>query len=208
MTDILVVHGHPNQDSLSTALAQAYTDSVHAHGGHTTRLALRELAFDPILHHGYVGTQPLEPDLERAAEAILRAKHVAWFMPCWWNGVPALVKGFVERVFTPGFAFRYTDHAKLPEKLLGGRSARVVASMDSPYVWHKLVNRSAFETSFARSTLQFVGFSPVRTTMLYSVRSKSVTEHEQTFAKMRAFGANDASTVARRLPPKVTAFAQ
>ena len=65
--------------------------------------------------------QPLEPDLEAAAAAITAAHHVAWFFPCWWNAPPALVKGFIDRVFTPGFAFRYTAESALPQKLLAGR---------------------------------------------------------------------------------------
>jgi NAD(P)H dehydrogenase (quinone) len=134
MSNILIFHGHPSAASLSAALGKSYEQGLRAQTDSVTRINIRDLAFDPILHQGYAKPQALEPDLERAAQAILAAKHVAWFFPCWWNGAPALVKGFVERVFLPGFAFQYTDHAKVPEKLLRGRSARVVASMESVLV--------------------------------------------------------------------------
>jgi len=79
-----------------------------------------------------------------------------------------LVKGFIDRLFTPGFAFRYRK-GQLPEKLLGGRSARFVTSMDGPNVWYTLVQRRALHTAFVSSTLGFVGFAPVRATTFYGL---------------------------------------
>ena len=160
------------------------------------RIDLRDLSFELVLEHGYEREQPLEPDLVRRA-GDHRRSHVVWFFPCWWNGPPALVKGFIDRVFTPGYAFRYAG-SKLPEKLLIGRSARLVSSMDSPRVWQWLVNGSAMEISFTRSTLKFVGFSPVHKNVYYSAHSMDERARERALEEMTRVASVDARRVRAR----------
>jgi NAD(P)H dehydrogenase (quinone) len=191
MSRLLVIDGHPDSKSLTHELSAAYQAGAEPHL-EVARLALRELRFDPILHHGYAKPQALEPDLQRAQAAIKAAQHVAWFFPCWWNAPPALVKGFLDRVLLPGFAFRFVEGKALQEKLLAGRSARFVTSMDSPRFWHWLVNRSALQVQFKRSTLGFCGFSPVRGDTFYSARTLTKEARARAMEKMRKAGAKDA----------------
>jgi putative NADPH-quinone reductase len=200
MPKLLILNGHPNPDSFSASLSHAYEVSARD-GAEVQRIDLRDLRFDPILHRGYAAPQELEPDLARAAQAIVEASHVAWFFPCWWNAPPALVKGFVDRVFTPGFAFRYSARSKLPQKLLSGRSARLVSSMDAPRFWQVLVNRSALETSFTRSTLGFVGFAPVHTNIYYGAHGMSARDRQRALDDMRKLAQRDARKLLHmRLP--------
>src|SRR5256885_16433644 len=72
----------------------------------------------------YRQDQPLEPDLQRAQADILWASHLAWAYPTWWGGLPALLKGFIDRIFLPGFAFKYRKGSVLWDRLLAGRTAR------------------------------------------------------------------------------------
>lgn len=48
---------------------------------------------------------------------------MVWFHPVWWGGLPALTKGFIDRVFTPGFAFKYRENSVWWDKLLSGKTA-------------------------------------------------------------------------------------
>lgn len=200
MSRLLIINGHPDGDPddacLTNALCDAYEAAARAAAGdaEVARLDLRALRFDPILHRGYAAPQPLEPDLARAAAAIVAATHVTWFFPSWWNAPPALMKGFLDRVLTPGFAFRYNKEKALPEKLLAGRSARFVTSMDSPWLWHVLVNGSALHVQFRRSTLGFCGFSPVRGDTFYSARKMTPAARERAVQKMRKVATRDALT--------------
>lgn len=101
-------------------------------------LALRDLRFDPILHLGYHGQQPLEPDLHEAQEAIAAARRPVVVTPIWWGSMPALLKGFFDRVLERGWAFRYLPNG-MPEGLLAGRSARVIMTTDSPGYYLRFV---------------------------------------------------------------------
>src|SRR5690606_33999396 len=143
--------------------------------------------------------QSLEPDLIAARAAIEAADHVAWFFPTWWAGPPALVKGFVDRTFLSGWAFRYREKNPLPEGLLRGRSARLVTTMDSPGFWYTLWHRRAVHRSMINATLKFVGFGPVTSTTLYRVRERSPAVLEQWIQRLEGIGREDGrQLVARR----------
>lgn len=200
MSNVLVIAGHPNSSSFSSALAQAYAQAAEARGAAVTRIDLAQLQFDPILRQGYSVEQTLEPDLVAAAAAIQAADHVAWFFPMWWGGPPALVKGFIDRVFTPGYAFRYRGRNQLPQKLLAGRSARLVSSMDSPWAWYALVLRKMLHASFGMATLSFVGFSPIRSTVFYELRFRSAAERERALDKVRRAAVSDVAALPTRRP--------
>ena len=194
MKNILVIVGHPDPSSFGAALADAYVESLRSLGTDLSveKLVLTELEFDPVLRHGYRGEQPLEPDLVRAKDAIERAHHVAWFFPMWWAAPPAIVKGFVDRTFLPGWAFAYGDGA-FPEKLLAGRSARFVTTMDSPSLYYRFAVGCALHDSFVDATLGFVGFSPVRETTFYGVRQMDEGKRAKALARVAKEALRDAA---------------
>lgn len=192
---ILVIDGHPSEHSFGHALADAYARGASQHAT-VERLALRDLSFDLNLRSGHSREQPLEPSLVSARAMIERASHVAWLFPYWWGGPPALVKGFVDRVFLPGWAFKYRADHGLPDRLLTGRSARLLVTMDSPWWWYALAYKRSIHGSFANATLAFVGFSPVKTRVIYKVRE--LTEAQRT--KVIASVSDDAASDARRAP--------
>ena len=171
MTTIALIVGHADPQSFCHALARAYEDAARAAGASVTRLDLAALAFDPVLRTGHRTHQVLEPDLVRAQAVLTEAAHVVFVFPMWWASTPALVKGFIDRVFLPGFAFRYERGHTFPRKLLVGRSARLITTMDSPRLWYALGYRNALHRGFVDGTLKFVGLSPVRENVFYSVRS-------------------------------------
>lgn len=195
---VLVVDGHPNEESLGRALADAYAKGAEGAGARVERLALRALSFDLVLRGGHEREQPLEPDLLRAKEAIERADHVAWLFPCWWAGPPALLKGFIDRLFLPGWAYKYERGQALPKALLAGRSARQIVTMDSPGWWYTLAYHRAIHGSFATGTLSFVGFSPVKTRTIYRVRELDQRALASVLAAVEGDGAKDAGRDARR----------
>jgi len=185
----LVVDGHPSAGSLGHALADAYARGAEGAGAPVRRLALRELSFDPVLR---APGQQLEPDLLQARRLIEEARHVAWIFPCWWMGPPALLKGFVDRLFLPGWAYRYEKGQALPVALLAGRSARQIVTMDSPSWWYALANHRAIHGAFTTGTLSFVGFAPIRTRTVYQTRTLDERGREKLRITVEGDGAKDA----------------
>ena len=199
MSKLLVIAGHADSTSFSNALALAYERGASRAGAETERLELAQLQFDLVLREAARGGQPLEPDLVAAQAAIRAADHVAWFFPTWWAGPPALVKGFIDRVFLPGYAFRYERGRALHHKLLGGRSARLFTSMDAPWWWYALFYRRALHASFINATLRFVGFAPIHHSTLYGLKNASAARREELLHKAEKTGARDAERIRPRL---------
>jgi putative NADPH-quinone reductase len=185
---ILIVLGHPRSDSLCGALTQRYADGAAA-AGHTVRMMrLADLRFDPILHGGYQGSQPLEPDLQAAREAITWADHLVFAYPIWWGAMPALLKGFIDRVFLPGFAFKYREGSPFWDRLLSGRSAELLVTMDSPPWYYWLVNRMPGHHQMRRTILEFSGIKPVRIHSFGSVKTSTPAQREDWLAKAEQRG--------------------
>ncbi len=160
---ILILLGHPSSASFCAALARQYHDSAMQAGHQVRLLSLGELDFDPILREGYRQPQPLEDDLLAARQAILWAERLVLVFPIWWGGIPALLKGFLDRVLLPGFAFRYKSGSPFPEKLLAGRHAHLLVTMDTPPCYYRWVQAMPGLHQMRRTTLAFCGVRPEKT---------------------------------------------
>ncbi len=171
MKRVLIICGHPGKDSLGEALASAYADGAREAGAEVRQITLRTLNFDPNLHEGYRVIQPLEPELQASQEAIAWAQHLVFAYPLWWGGLPAILKGFFDRVFLPGFAFKYRENSQLWDRLLTGRSARLLVTMDTPPWYHRWINRAPGHRQMKQSILGFCGVSPVRITDIGPVKN-------------------------------------
>jgi putative NADPH-quinone reductase len=98
--------------------------------------------------------------------------------PMWLGDVPAWFKGFLEQVARPDFAFRYREKG-LPEKLLAGRSARVIVTMGMPGFFYRLVYRAHSLKSLERNILRFVGIGPVRHMIVGRVEGSDAYRQER-----------------------------
>lgn len=166
---VLLIDGHPDADRLSAHLLNLYQRALPAHH-QIDRIAIRDLAFDPILHRGYAEVQELEPDLQRATSAILGADHIVIAHPLWWGAEPALLKGFYDRVFLPGTTFRYHKRDPFWDKLLKGRSGDVLITTDTPVPWLRLRFGNPIGRRLAHQVLGFCGIRPLRISYLGPVR--------------------------------------
>ena len=159
---ILIILGHSSSQSMCASLAHNYADAARQSGAEVRLLSLGEMYFDPILRHGYTHAQPLEPDLRDAQIDIAWAQHLVWVYPIWWGGLPALLKGFLDRIFLPGFAFKYRANSVLWDRLLTGRTAELLVTMDTPPWYYRWVQRQPGHRQMKQTILEFSGIRPVR----------------------------------------------
>ena len=161
---ILVFLGHPDKETYTGALADAYQTAATKAGHEVRRMNIGEMQFDPILHKGYKVIQQLEPDLLLAQENIKWADHVVVIYPNWWNTMPAILKGFFDRAWIPGFAFNFDKVTKKIIKRLAGKTAHViiVSGTYSPFmIFWKFGD---FKNEIERGILEFSGITTKVTT--------------------------------------------
>ncbi len=128
---ILIINGHPHRESYAKALTDIYQHAAQEFE-EVERLDLVDLDFNPILKYGYHQRTPHEPDLVRAMDLLKRADHLVLVFPVWWGQMPALLKGFIDRVFLPGHFFAYHENGYTRDRLMSGKTARVIMTMDAP----------------------------------------------------------------------------
>ena len=186
---ILILNGHPDtaRKGLCGALADAYAEGA-ASGGHSVeRLDIGALQFDLLRSQADFETGTAPPDIVAAQEAIRHADHLVVVFPLWLGDVPALLKGFFEQALRPGFAFTYRPSG-FPQKHLGGRSARIVVTMGMPAFVYRWYFRAHAVKNLKRNILGFVGYAPVRDTIVGGVATAKPAAMARHFETMRALG--------------------
>jgi len=188
MARIAVIVGHPRAGSFCEALGEAYVRGARAGGHEVTLIKLSGLQFDPVLRHGFVRDQPLEPDLVPAQAAIGAAGHTVWIWPLWLGFPPALLKGFLERILTAGFAFEKIEAPPFYKPLLTGRTARVIVTMQMPAWMFRLLAGARAARTFSKQILEFIGIRPVRRTYLGMVDHVDDAKRRRWLAQIEAMG--------------------
>lgn len=190
---IVIILGHPDRRSFGGALAHAYAERAREAGCIVDELHIASMQFDPAPQ-----SRPpldLEVDLAASREAISNAKHIVLVYPTWLGTMPARMKGFFERVFADNYAFRFRSDSLMPEQLLKGRSADVLATMDTPPLIYRFVLGAPGHKMVRSSILGVAGIKPVKIFSFGPLRSSS----DQTRAHWLARTGHRAMTVAHKL---------
>ena len=164
---ILLVQGHPDpsREHLCHTLEDAYAKAALLAGHEVRHVRVAELDF-PLLRTQQEWEHGALPEtLQQAQDEIGWCEHLVLIFPLWLGDMPALLKGFLEQVARPGFAFRGKANNPLKEKALKGRSARVVVTMGMPALVYRWYFMAHSVRSLERNILGFVGISPVRETL-------------------------------------------
>jgi NAD(P)H dehydrogenase (quinone) len=134
----LIVYAHPEPTSFTAALKNTAVDALRG-AGHSVEVSdLYAEGFNPVAgRHDFVepfdpkrfnyqieqghaqATHGFAPEIAREQERFLRADLVIWVYPIWWGGVPAILKGWFDRVLAYGFAYadgRRYDTGFFPDK--------------------------------------------------------------------------------------------
>jgi len=185
---ILVLLGHPDNETVNGYFADRYEAGARDAGHEVRRVNIGELKFDPILHKGYKVIQALEPDLLKLQEDFRWAEHIAIFYPNWWSTMPALLKGLFDRMFLPGFAFKFIPNKLMWKKLLSGRTARVVITMNNwPLLTWWMIGD--YSNEIRRGILWFAGIWPVRVLSIGRIEHKKASEIGKWGARIYRLGA-------------------
>lgn len=193
---IWVVDGHPLAGSLGSALASSYSAGARQAGHEVRETHLRDLNFTISPAEG-----PLEPDLAVAQDSLQWCDHVVVVYPNWWGTYPALFKAFLDRMLLPGFAFEMQDRGW--KGLLGGRSAQIITTMDTPFWVYRWILGAPGIRAMGRATFGFCGIKPVHVKLLGPVHDSTPSQRtrwlEQVFQMGQSVDADFRTSPAAQL---------
>jgi putative NADPH-quinone reductase len=115
------------------------------------------------------------------------ADHLVIVYPLWLGTMPALLKGFFEQVLRPGFAIQPDDQGKTWQRLLTGKSARIIVTMGMPAFIYRWYFRAHSLKSLERNILRFTGIHPVRESLIGMVEGNPAAR-QRWLQKCRACG--------------------
>ena len=187
----LVVNAHPDPDParLCHALAEAYAEGARAAGFTVERLDLGALDFPPIRSRRDYETSTPPPDIAASQAALARASHVAFVLPIWLGGPPSRMVAWLEQTLRPGFAREVAGPGEIGKAGLGGRSARLIATMGMPALAYRFWFWGHGLANLRRAVLGFVGFSPIRTILIGGAGAVPPARAAKLLAEARALGA-------------------
>jgi putative NADPH-quinone reductase len=188
MAKIAIIIGNAMLDSFSEALGQAYLRGAQAGGHDVTLIALARLQFDAVLREGYRREQPLEPDLVQARAALFGCDHIVLIFPLWCGDMPAILKGFIERVLQQDLLAIEASHGKKDRFILKGKSARIVMTMGMPAWFYRWYFGAHALKLLKRNILQFTGVKPVRTTLYGMIEAVGDAKRKQWLRDMEILG--------------------
>lgn len=188
MKKILIINGHPNAESFNFALAESYKNGAIASGATVETITIANLNFNPNLKFGYQKRTDLEPDLLESWEKIKRADHLVWVHPVWWGGLPAITKGFIDRLFLPGMAFQYRENSVWWDQLLKGKTAHIITTLDQPGWYYRLAFGRPSVNQLKKSTLEFCGVKPIKVSYIGIVKTAAEDQRKKWLEKVYYLG--------------------
>lgn len=188
MKKILIINGHPNPSSFNFAIAEAYKNGALQSGSEVTTITIANLNFSPNLQFGYQKRTELEPDLVESWKKIQDANHLVWIHPVWWGGLPAITKGFIDRLFLPGMTFQYRENSVWWDKLLKGKTAHIITTLDQPSWYYRFFYGRPSVNQLKKATLEFCGIKPVKVSYIGIVKTADEVQREKWLKKVFDFG--------------------
>jgi len=187
---ILVLFAHPLTDSFAAALHRAVVEALTQAGHEVDDCDLYATSFDPVMkpaeRRAHNTPNPDLSAVEHHVERLRAADAVVLCFPVWWYGMPAILKGYFDRVWVNGVAFHLHAGGKIEPGLHRLKKLGVVATYGAPWWLIKLVLRDPVR-AVIHTGIRGLCTRHVKTRFfaLYSIEAKRSAETERFLAKVR-----------------------
>ncbi len=187
---IAIIQGHPDSQArhFGHALADEYAKGAEDGGHEVRRIEVAALDFPILRTKEEFEKGPVPDSIRPAQETISWADHLVMLYPLWLGTMPALLKGFLEQAFRPGFAFTPAKPGRMWQKQLTGKSARIVVTMGMPAFVYRWVFLAHSLRSLERNILGFSGIGPIKASLIGTVEGMNEAHRAGWLDTMRALG--------------------
>lgn len=184
--NILIIYSYPHHDSLNGKILDTVLQSIDKQ--HTvTTIDLYQDNFNPVLYFDKVHRRrdlQFDPETQAYRDAITHSDHIIFIFPIWWSGMPAILKGFIDRVFVQNFAYAYAPKKLIPIKLLKGKTADIIVTHDTPYLFAKLVQKDYGNVLKKQILADMCGIKVNKMLSLPNVKNSSLNQRQQFLKKV------------------------
>lgn len=187
LMNAVLLYAHPNPGSFNASIAKVVEEALQNKGATVKMKDLYAMNFDPILsaedfagfHNGKIPA-----DIAQEQQDIADADIIVFVAPIWWNSVPAILKGYIDRIFSLGFAYKYTKTG--PQGLLKGKKGLFITTSGSDAQTAEASGmQSVIDHSLVSGFFSFCGFSEYKGKNLCAVTTVTDEERKKMLSEIR-----------------------
>ena len=181
----LVVFSHPKENSLAYAIREAVIKGLKKIRAEVRVQDLYKEKFNPLLYD--IDENEKDQVTVKMKENIVWADGIVFIAPLWWASIPAMLKGYFDRIFTEHFAFQY-NQAGIPVGLLKNKKAVLIGTCDTPPLLAKFSKTSLGFKSVIRGVLKLSGIKDSKFILFGSVTNSTEKQREKWIKRAIAIG--------------------
>ncbi|HOY38833.1 MAG: NAD(P)H-dependent oxidoreductase [Bacteroidales bacterium] len=158
----LIIYANYKNTSFNNTIKEILSETLHKNGHEVVLRDLYDIRFNPVLTKEdlrMIDQSIFPPDIMEEQRYISRAELIFFIYPIWWSGMPAILKGYIERVFLNGFAFTF-ENGK-PRPLLTGKKAILFNTTGSQIVFASEEEKKALNLITEKSIFNFCGLQVI-----------------------------------------------
>lgn len=191
-----IVFNHPYEGSYCNAILNTVTKGLQRANHEIDLIHLDHDGFNPVMTaadlKAFKDRKPIDPKVMDYKQRLDKADHLIFIFPIWWELMPALTKGFIDKVIFPGVAYDYTPkgYGMIP-LFKNVKSVTVITTMNTPRILYRLVFGNAVKKAIMTGTFWKMGYKNrkwINLSMVKSVsdrkRKKWLTNLERKFASL------------------------
>jgi putative NADPH-quinone reductase len=160
-----IVFNHPYDGSFCNAILQTVQKALTSAGHDTDILHLDDDGFNPVMTaadlKGFTQGAPVDPQVIAYRQRLEQADHLILIFPIWWELMPAMTKGFIDKVIYPGVAYDYDKSGRWPKMIKRWhrlRGVTLITTMNTPSLVYRLVFGNAIKKALFAGTYWKLGY--------------------------------------------------
>lgn len=180
--NILIIYTHPNHESFNAAILKQVQNNLNSK--HNIKLLdLYAEKFNPVLtfdKNHRRRNMATDPDTQKYRDLVTWADHLIFIFPIWWSGMPAILKGFIDRVFASGFAYSYKKRGM--QGHLQGKTAWIITTHNTPGFVTPFIQD--YGKVLKRQILAMCGIKPCKVSSLPYLRATNAEKRKKMLYKI------------------------
>jgi len=197
---VIIIFNHPYEGSFCNAILNSVTRGLQQANHEVDIINLDKEGFNPVMTSqdlkAFRDKQPLDPKVIEYKDRLELAEQVVFIFPIWWELMPALMKGFIDKVIFPGVAYDYVNgsNTKMKPLLTNIKGVTVITTMNTPGILYRIIFGNAIQKALMRGTFWKTGYKNRKWISFNAVKQVSdekrklwLTKLEKTFAMGEIF---------------------
>jgi putative NADPH-quinone reductase len=191
---VVIVFNHPYEKSYCNAILKAVISGLRKSNYEVDIIHLDKENFNPVMTaddlKGFVNRSPIDPKVIEYKKRLEGASHLIFIFPIWWELMPAMTKGFIDKVIFPGVAYDYKPNGFMKKKFTNMQSITLITTMNTHSFFYRLIFGNAIKKAFFTGTFWKMGYKNRKWISLNMVKMVSEQKRKKWLVKIEQRFAN------------------